>query len=126
MKDGLDISNELSACSRLLDIVARKLGHDWLLLMHGSWLDEEKCCRAVFGQYDNYGVAMLEANGIPVWLKNADAEGRLKSNEDMYGELTKLLYKTLKSGGKLSDGKREVDASTVPEFMVECDLLGLS
>ena len=40
-------------------------------------------------------------------------------------KLSKLLYAVLESGGKLSDGKSEVDASTVPEFMVECGLLGL-
>lgn len=128
MKTGLatfKMPNELLTYSRLLDIVARKFGHDWLLLMHGSWLDEEKWCRAVFGQYDNYGTAMLEVDGKPVLVKSVDAEGCPKSNEDMYHELVELLYKTLENGGKLSDGRCRVDASMVPEFMVECALSGI-
>ena len=42
----------------------------------------------------------------------------------MHNELIKLLYAVLESGGKLSDGKNEVDASAVPEFMIECVLNG--
>ena len=38
--------NELLTCSRLLDIVARKLGHDWLLLVAGTWSGEEKWSNA--------------------------------------------------------------------------------
>lgn len=118
-------ADDLPACSRLLDIVARALGHDWLLLMSGGWPGEERWCKAVFGQHANYGTEPLEADGRQVWLKTADAAGRLRSNEDLYSELSKRLYKTLESGGKLSDGKSEVDASAVSEFMVECDLNGV-
>lgn len=119
-------ANYLPIDARLLDTVARELGHDWLLLMSGSWPGEKKWCRAVFGNYGDYGTEPLEADGKQVWLKSADAAGRLRSNEDMYHELVELLYKTLESGGKLSDGKSEVDASAVPEFMVECGLRGLA
>ena len=117
--------NELLTCSRLLDIVARKLGHDWLLLVAGTWSGEEKWSNAVLGHYDNYSIAALEADGRPVSLKNAYAEGDLKSNEDMYHELVELLYKTLENGGKLSDSRCAVDASMVPEFMIECALNGI-
>ena len=117
--------NELLTHSRLLDIVARTFGHDWLLLMAGTWSGEERQCRAVFGQYADYSTAALEVDGMPVLLKSADAEGHPRSNEDMYHELVELLYRTLESGGKLSDGRCRVDASMVPEFMVECALSGI-
>ena len=117
--------NELLTYSRLLDIVARMFGHDWLRLVSGTWLGEKTWCMAVFGQYANYGTVALEADGKQVWLKSADAEGHIKSNEDMYHELVELVYKTLESGGKLSDDSCAIDASMVPEFMVECGLLGL-
>jgi len=117
--------NELLTCSRLLDMVARKLGHDWLLLTSETWSGKEKSCNAVFGHYDNYSTVALEANGMPVLLKSVDAEGCPRSNDDMYYELVELMYKTLESGGKLSDGKSEVDASMVPEFMIEYALNGI-
>lgn len=125
MKNELDVFNELLTCSRLLDIVARELGHDWLLLMSEACSGEEKSCRAVFGHYDNYETAVLEADGRPVSIKHADAEGHLKSTDDMYHELVELLYKTLESGRKLSHGRCTVDASMVPEFMIECALSGI-
>ena len=117
--------NELLTYSRLLDIVARELGYDWLLLVSGTWLGEKTWCMAVFGQYANYGTVALEADGRQVSIKNVDAEGHSKSNEDMYHELVELMYKTLESGGKLSDGRCAIDASMVPEFMVECALNGI-
>lgn len=60
-----------------------------------------------------------------MWIKNVDAAGRPRSNEDIYNELIKWLYKTLERGGKLSDGKSKVNASAVPEFMIECVLNGV-
>lgn len=117
--------NELLTCTILLSIIARKLGHDYVLLTSGFWPGGEKWCRAIFGHYDSYGTELLEADGKPVLIKSVDAECHFRSNEDMYSELVELMYKTLESGGKLSDGKSEVDASDVPEFMVECSLLGL-
>jgi len=117
--------NELLTYCRLLDIVVRKLGHDYLLLIFEPGPSEEKLCSAVFGQYDDYSTAMLEADGKPVLVKSADAEGRFRSNEDVHHELVERVYKTLESGGKLSDGRCEVDASDVPEFMVECALNGI-
>lgn len=119
-------ANYLPIDARLLDMIARKLGHDWLMLRFGTEPLEKKYVSAVFRQYENYDTEPLEADGRQVWLKSADAAGRLRSNEDMYHELVELLYKTLESGGKLSDGKSEVDASAVPEFMVECGLRGLA
>ena len=105
-------------------MIARKLGHDWLLLRFESQPSEERWCSVVFGQYKNYDTELLEVDGRLVLIKSVDAENNLRSNEDMYAELTRLLYKTLENGGKLSDGKNEVDASTVPEFMIECVLNG--
>lgn len=110
---------DLNISSRLLDIIARKLGHDYLLLMSRSEFCEAKWCNAVFGQYENYSDAVLEADGRQVQLKRAD-------NEDMYAELVRLLYKTLENGGNVSDGKSEVYASDVPEFMIECVLNGVA
>ena len=122
-----EMPNELLTYSRLLDIVARTFGHDWLLLMSGAWSlsGKEKWCKAVFGQYADYGTATLEADGRQVLVKSVDAEGHHKSNEDMYHELVELVYKTLENGGQLSDGRCAVDASMVPEFMVECALNGI-
>lgn len=112
------------AYTRSLSMIARKLGHDWLLLMSDSFRGEKKWFRAILGHYDNDGIELLETNGSQVWLKNVDAEGGIKSVEDMYAELARLLYKTLKSGGKLSDGRFKLSADEVPEFMIECVLNG--
>ena len=38
--------------------------------------------------------------------------------------LSKRLYAVLENGVKLSDDKSEVDASDMPEFIVECALNG--
>lgn len=117
---------DLRVNAYLLGMVARELGHNYLLLRFESGPSEERWCSVVFGQYENYDTELLEVDGRPVLLKSVDAECHLRSNEDMYCELVELLHKTLESGGKLSDGKREVDASDVPEFMVECGLRGLA
>lgn len=115
---------DLDISSRLLDIIARKLGHDYLMLMHSYKQRKDNCCDVVFGNYDRFDSPLLRANGKCLSVKFIDAEDTARPNADMYAELTKLLYKTLESGGKLSDGKNEVDASTVPEFMIECVLNG--
>lgn len=122
----LSMSNELLTYSRLLGIVARKLGHDLLLLIFESQPSEERWCSAVFGQYENYDTEPLEADGRRVSLKSIDAKGCLRSNESMHHELVELMYKTLENGGQLSDGKSEVDASDVPEFMIGCALNGIN
>ena len=116
---------DLHASTRLLSMIARELGHDWMLLRFESRPSEERWCSVVFGQYENYDTEPLEADGRPVLLKSVDAECHLRSNEDMYSELSKRLHAVLESGGKLSDGKSEVDASAVPEFMIECALNGI-
>lgn len=95
-----------------------------MLLRFESQPSEERWCSVVFGQYKNYDVEPLEVDGRLVLIKSVDAEDHLRSNDDMYAELAKLLYKILESGGKLSDGKNDVDASAVPEFMIECVLNG--
>ena len=118
-------ADDMPTCVRLLSMIARELGHDYLLLRFESGPSEERWCSVVFGQYENYDTELLEADGKPVLLKSVDAECHLRSNDDMYNELVELMYKTLESGGKLSDGKSEVDASAVPEFMVECVLNGI-
>lgn len=118
-------ADDVPACVRLLSMIARELRHDYLLLRFESGPSEERWCSAIFGQYDNYDTEPLEADGRLVLLKSVDAECHLRSNEDLYCELVELLHKTLESGGKLSDGKSEVDASAVPEFMIECALNGI-
>lgn len=119
-------ADDLLMNTRLLGIIARKLGHDYLLLRSNTEPPEKKCVSALFGQYDNYDTELLEVSGKPVSIKYVDAEGRhFRSNVDMYRELSKRLYVILESGGKLSDGKSEVDASAVPEFMIECALNGI-
>ena len=119
---------DLLTCSRLLDMIAGKLGHDWLMLRFGTEPLEKKYVSAVFRQYENYDTEPLEVDGKPVLIKYyADAEDlHARSNADMYSELCKRLYAILESGGKLSDGKSEVDASAVPEFMLGCVLRGLA
>ena len=117
---------DLNISVRLLTILARKLGHDYLLLMADSFSSEEKWCRAIFGQYENYSIELLEANGKEVWLKTTDAEGNIRSNEDMYSELAGLLYKILENGGNVADSKKKLDASMVPGFMIGCVLGGYS
>ena len=116
---------DLNISSRLLDIIARKLGHDYLMLMHSYEQRKENCCDVVFGHYDKFDSPLLSANGKRLSIKFIDAEGlHVRPNVDMYCELCKRLYVILESGGKLSDGKNEVGASAVPEFMIECVLNG--
>lgn len=110
--------------ARLLSMIARKLGHDCLLLRSGPEPCKKKYCNAVFGHYSNYNTVLLRANGKSVSIKFIDAEGCLRNNEDMYVELAELLYKILENGGYVSNGKKKLDASMVPEFMINYALNG--
>ena len=108
----------MHAYARLLSMIARKLGHDYLLLRSGPEPCEKKYCNAVFGQYSNYNTVLLKANGKSISIKFINAEGHLRSNKDMYAELVELLYKILKNGGNVSDGKYKLNADEVSEFMI--------
>lgn len=109
-------------CTHLLGIIARKLGHDMVVLLAEN--ADEKCYYARFIQYDNYGTDLLELNGKNATVEQLDAAGKLKSNDAMYEELVKLIYKTLDGNGTVSDRKRSLDASMVSEFMIGCMLDG--
>ena len=104
---------------RLLNMIARKLGYDWLQLRSGLEPCKKKCCNAVFGYCSNYNTVLLKANGKSVSIKFIDAKGHLRSNKDIYAELVRLLYKILENGGIVSDGRYKLSADEVPEFMIE-------
>jgi len=104
-------------CSHLLGIIARKLGHDMVMLRVEN--AEDKCVYAMFMQYRNYDTDLLEVNGKNVAIEYLD-----KRNEAMYEELVRLLYRALDGNGTVSDGKRSLDASMVPSFMLGCVLGG--
>lgn len=80
---------DLYTSSRLLSTIARKLGHDYLLLRFVTGSSEERWCSVVCGQYENYDTEPLEADGRLVLLKSVDAEFHFRNNEDMYSELSK-------------------------------------
>lgn len=115
---------DLRTSSGLLSMIAEKLGHDMILLRSGLEPCKVKCCNAVFAHYRNYDTVLVKANRKSISLKYVDSKGHLRDNVSMYAELARLLYKTLKSGGKLSDGRFKLSADEVPEFMIECVLNG--
>lgn len=115
---------DLRTSSSLLTIIARKLGHDMVILRSENAKD--KCDYAMFMQYHNYDTDLLEVNGKNVAIEYLDNVGVLKSNEVMYDELVQQLYKVLDGNGTVSDGKRSLDASVVPEFMINCVISGCS
>ena len=109
---------------RLLDIIAIKLGYDWLLLMSDFSSSKEKWCSAVFGNHSNYNTVLLRANDKSVSIKFIDAKGCFRSNDDIYAELIGLLYKILENGGNVSDGKFKLTANEIPEFMINYAMSG--
>lgn len=117
-----DCAFDLKTSIELLSVLAGKLGHDMVLLRTGLEPCKTKRCYAVLAYYYNYGIAPLKVGSRLVEVRFVDCEGSLRTNEDMYGELVRTLYNALESGGTVSGGKRELAASDVPEFMVECSL----
>ena len=65
-------------------------------------------------------------DGKNVAIEYLDNAGALRRNEVMYDELVHRLYEALDGNGTVSDGKRSLDASMVPEFMIECVMSGCS
>ena len=115
---------DLRTSSRLLSIIARELGHDVILLRSGPEPCKVKCCNAVFAHYKNYDTVLVKANRKKISLKYVDSKDHLRDNVSMYDELVRFLYNALENGGYVSDGKRRLGASMVPEFMLRCVLSG--
>ena len=115
---------DLRTSSSLLAIIARKLGHDMVILRNEYAKDKRDY--AMFMQYRNYDTDLLEVNGENVAIEYLDNAGNLRRNEVMYDELVRRLYKALDGNGIVSDGKRSLDASVVPDFMINCVMSGCS
>ena len=115
---------DLGTSSSLLSMIARKLGHDLILLRYKLEPCKVKCCNAVFAHYHNYSSPLVRANRKLISLKYVDSEDNLRDNGSMYDELVKLLYNVLENGGHVSDGRKKIVASMVPSFMIECVLNG--
>lgn len=114
-----------TSCS-LLDIIARKFGHDMILLRSGSESGKVKCCNAVFAYYNSYDTVLVRVNRKSISIKYVDSKGKLRSNDSMYDELVRFLYNVLENGGYVSDGKKKLTASAVPDFMINCVMCGCS
>lgn len=109
----------------LLNIIARKLGHDMVLLRSGPEPCKVKCCNAVFANHKNYDTVLVRADRKSISLKYVDSKDNFRDNDSMYDELVRFLYNVLENGGFVSDGKKRLNADKVPEFMVECVLNGI-
>ena len=127
----------LAESSRLLSMIAGKFGYDIVLLkprelefrseiFDDDVYDVSEYVYAVFGYLNSYEVVqfMLMPDKKYISLKYIDGNGDLRRNDSMYNELVETLYGVLENGGALSDGKRELHAADMPEFMVECSLRG--
>lgn len=116
----------LRISSSLLSIVARKIGHDMVLLRSTPELSKVKCCTAVFANCTNYYTPLVRANRKCISLKYVDSEDNIRDNGSMYDELMRMLYKILENGGHVSDGRKRPNASMVPDFMINCVMSGYS
>ena len=117
---------DLRTSSSLLSIIARKLGHDLILLRSGPEPCKVKCCNAVFGHYRNYNTVLVRANRKSISIKYVDSEDNLRGNDSLYDELVRRLYKILENNGYVSDGRKRLNASMVPDFMISCVMSGCS
>lgn len=121
----------LDESSRLLRIVAEKFGYDIVLLRpillepRSEILDDcVDYVYAVFAHLDRCEFVQFMLDKKFISLKHIDGNGNLRINASMYSELVETLYGALENGAALSDGKRELHAADMPEFMVECSLRG--
>ena len=121
----------LNESSRLLSMIAKKFGYDIILLRSRQLVPKSEmlfddCDYAVFGYLNSYEVVkvMLMLDKKFISVKYVDGNGNLRRAASLYNELVETLYDTLENGGALSDGKRELHAADMPEFMVECSLRG--
>lgn len=105
-------------------MAARKLGHGMVLLRSESELSKAKCCNAVFANCKNYGTALVRAGRKSISIKHVDSKDNLRDNAAMHDELVKFLYNVLENGGHVSNGRKRLDASSVPGFMIGCILNG--
>ena len=106
----------------MLNIIAKKLGHDVILLRSGFEPCKVKCCTTVFANHKNYDIVLVRANKKAYRLKYVDSKDKLRDNVSMYDELVRFLYNILKNGGYVSNGRKRLNASMIPEFMIEYDL----
>ena len=116
----------LRTSSSLLSIVARKIWHDIVLLRSTPELSKVKCCTAVFANCTNYYTPLVRANRKCISLKYIDSKDNIRANGSMYDELVRMLYKILENGGHVSDGRKRLNASMVPDFMINCAMGGYS
>lgn len=119
----------LNESSRLLRIVAEKFDYDIVLLRFRqlesrSEILGDDCVYAMFGYSDRYEFVQVMLDKKFISIKYIDGNGNLRKNDSMYNELAETLYDALENGAALSDGKRELHAVDMPEFMVECSLRG--
>lgn len=115
---------DIRESSQLLSMIAEKLGHDMILLRSGPEPCKVKCCNAVFAHYRNYDTVLVKANRKSISLKYVDSKDHLRDNVSVYDELVRFLYNALENGGYVSDGRKKLNASVVPEFMLRCVLNG--
>ena len=115
---------DLRTSASLLTIIARKFGHDMILLR--SWPEscKVKYCNAVFANYKNCDRVLVRANKKNISLKYIDSKDCFRGNASIYDELVRFLYNVLENGGYVSNGRKKLNASVVPEFMIECVLNG--
>ena len=114
-----------TSCS-LLSIIARKFGHDTILLRSESELSKVKCCNAVFANHKNYDTVLVKADRKSISIKYVDSEDHFRDNDSIYDELVRFLYNVLENGGFVSDGRFKISADEVPEFMINCVMNGCS
>ena len=112
-------------------MIAKKFGYDIILLRSRRLVPRSEMLfddyyYAVFGHFNSYEVVkvMLMLDKKFISVKYVDGNGNLRRAASLYNELVETLYDTLENGGALSDGKRELHAADMPEFMVECSLRG--
>lgn len=115
---------DLRTSASFLTIIARKLGHDMILLRSGPEPCKVKCCNAVFAHCKNYDTVLVRADRKSISIKYVDSEDRLRDNDSMYDELVRFLYNVLENGGFVSDGKFKISADEVPEFMINYAMNG--
>lgn len=110
----------LCKANELLDILARKLGYDYVLLVEEKSSAELVC---VFGTFESYSYCAAKTfDGKHVALRKCDA----LSSSAMYERLLRKLHEILDNGDAVYAEDKKLDASMVPEFMMECVLAGLA
>lgn len=107
------------ACE-LLDMLAEKLGYDYVLLDEKKSSAELVCVFMSFVECRSYCIAKT-FDRKPVVLRKYDTLSR----SAMYEHLVRKLHEILDNGDAVYVDDKKLDASMVPEFMMECVLAGL-